>query len=219
MERKLPRRGTVRPGSDSLELESRSDSAAANEGALTWDQVFGPLDARTASREERSLWLDALYRNAMGDKEFWISGGGEESMWTWGASVDAFLDGNWVAVILCCQATCERLLAGRFVPFQMDESLAPPRWESMGMGRLLSELELRQAIDPDFAIELRRLVEYRKPFGHWKHMTDPLSLFRRARVVADADSYIDGEEAAMRLVVADATYAITTTIELLYGDV
>ena len=139
-------------------------------------------------------------------------------MWTWSAAGTAFMQGNWIATVLCCHAVCERALAGRFKPFWMNEADAPSRWQNMGLGRLLEELEKRGGIDPDVAARLRRMSEYRKPFGHWKDFMHPTGLFARARPLVQEDG-VDSEEAVIRVIVDDATRAIEITVEVLHGDV
>jgi hypothetical protein len=184
----------------------------------TWSEVFGPYDARSATAEQRGVFIDRLYERAMDGREFSLSGAGEEAMWTWSAAGTAFVQGNWIATVLCCHAVCERVLAGRFKPLWMDEALAPSRWQNMGLGRLLDELEKRDGIDSDVAARLRRMSEYRKPFGHWKDLMHPTGLFARAGSLLSQEDSLDSEEAVTRVIVDDATRAIEITVDVLYGD-
>ncbi len=193
--------------------------ASPSEHPASWSEVFGPYDARYATSEQRGSFIDRMYERAMEGREFWLSGAGEEAMWTWSAAGTAFMQGNWIATILCCHAVCERVLAGRFKPFWTDEAEAPRRWQSMGLGRLLEELEQRNAIDPAVAARLRRMSEYRKPFGHWKDFMHPTGLLARARPLLAQEDGLDSEEAVLRVIVDDATRAIEITVEVLYGDV
>jgi hypothetical protein len=65
------------------------------------------------SRQERISFLEGVLdelrpRHAAGT----LVTGGREALMLWEATVDAFVDGNWVAALLCAQATCERILGG-----------------------------------------------------------------------------------------------------------
>lgn len=155
----------------------------------------------------------------MGEQRYRLSGAGEEAFWTWHAAGTAFIQGNWIATVLCCHAVCERVLAGRFTTFWVDEEDAPRRWQQMGLGRLLDEIRRRDGIDPGAASKLQKMSEYRKPFGHWKEFTHPTSLFVRAKPLLAEEDDIDSDEAINRVLVDDATRAIEITIEMLYGDV
>lgn len=155
----------------------------------------------------------------MNGRDYWLSGAGEEAVWTWAAAASAFIQGNWIATILCCHAVCERSLAGRFGPFWMDESDVPNHWEHMGLGRLLGELEKQDRIEADLAARVRRMSEYRKPFGHWKNFDHPTSLYTRARVLLAEEVSLEGDEAVFRVLVDDATRAIQIAVEVLYGEI
>lgn len=184
-----------------------------------WAEVFRGFDARASTIEERALYVDRLIEGALGDREYLLSGAGVEATWAWAAAHQAFAQGNWIATTLCCHAVCERVVAGRFHPFWMNESDVPPRFEYMGLGRLIGELLKQRAIDPAIAERLVQLAEVRKPFGHWKPFNDSASLFSRTKKSFQDDPTANDDDAILSVLVDDATNAIAVTAMLLYGEV
>ena len=63
--------------------------------------------------EQRVELLDQTYdrlRRSQNGEAIWLIGGPETDR-LWDATISAFAHANWVATILCAQATCERTLA------------------------------------------------------------------------------------------------------------
>lgn len=85
---------------------------ANDERGLDWDDVFGDLDARTLSEEERLTFVNRHLLDALRGRDWAARGGGEESELVWSDALRTFVNGLWVACILCCHAACEREVAG-----------------------------------------------------------------------------------------------------------
>ncbi|MBF4601897.1 hypothetical protein ITJ55_13860 [Frigoribacterium sp. VKM Ac-1396] len=181
----------------------------------TWEEVFHSLDAATLTPEERLNFLNRRLAIVVGARDWGsLLTGGEEAMLTWQAAVDAFAQGNWVATLLCCQATCERTIAGLIAVTELGHENR--QWERMGMGRLL-DYAVEKALIPDsLSAELRLVCDRRKPYGHWKPVTDPSTPTMRvqAQMMEVPVSY---EDLWRGLLVQDATHAIATTLDLYYG--
>lgn len=191
----------------------------AEDQGFSWDDAFGDLDARTLTPDERLEFVDRHLEGALGDKGWSVRGGGEEAELVWRDALRSFVDGLWVACILCCHAVCEREVAGIIaISLANINDQLGTRWESFGLGRLLAEAE-RQGLLPSQTIEdLRALTEARKPYGHWRSFTHDESLNSRIRRESEATGHPDYLNLMERLVVRDATKAIVTTTRLFFGS-
>jgi hypothetical protein len=68
--------------------------------------------------------------------------GGREAHLLWYTTVDAYIAGNWVATILCGQATCERVLGGLVSLNELPGAgiIGPKGWERWGLGNLIKHI-------------------------------------------------------------------------------
>lgn len=71
-----------------------------------------PADLSPQQREARLNTVLADLRAGPSTAAGGLIVGGREAHLLWYATVDAYIAGNWVATILCGQATCERVLGG-----------------------------------------------------------------------------------------------------------
>lgn len=133
----------------------------------TWDDVFGSLDARTLDHDQRLDFINERIERALRGKTWAAMSGGDEGRLSWDAAIQAFLDGNWVAVVHCCHAVCERELAGVISAStaRMNDEV-DAKWEAFGMGKLLDEVAEHDLLPPELIDELRDLASRRKPYGH-----------------------------------------------------
>jgi len=189
-----------------------------NENELRWDDVFGGLDARTLDHDQRLNFINAKIANTLGAKNWAAMSGGEETQLVWDAAVRAFLEGNWLASLLCCHAVCEREIAGMLSLSRIRSDDLPKGWERLGMGGLLAEARMRNALPPQLVADLFEVAESRKPYGHWRSTTHDDSLLARTRREAEASGHEDRAELIERLIVRDATNAMATTISLYFGS-
>lgn len=185
----------------------------------SWDDVFGDLDVRTLDHDERLDFINAEIERALAGKSWAALSAGEEGQLAWDAAIRTFLDGIWVATILCCHVVCEREVAGVISTSRVRlNGVLPRKWEALGLGGLLREAE-RFALLPHNLIDaLHDLANARKPYGHWRSLVNEQSLFRRAQAEADLTGHTDHHNIVERLVVRDATNAMRTTIRLYFGS-
>lgn len=136
------------------------------------------------SDDERLELLNETYdalRRSQGGASIWLIGGPETDR-LWDATLGAFVHGNWVATILCAQATCERTLAALIHNvFAMGE--APKGWEWWGLGSLVKYCRKEKFVDGTLLDDVATLCEERKPYGHWRGPLDEGAL---QKVVLDA---------------------------------
>lgn len=144
--------------------------------------------------------------------------GGEETQLIWDAAVRAFLDGKWLASLRCCHAVCEREIAGILPLSRARSDNLPKGWERLGMGGLLGQVSKRNTLPPPLVAALFELVESRKPYGHWRSTIHDDSLLARTRRECEISGQEDRAELVERLIVRDATKAITTTVALYFGS-
>jgi len=185
----------------------------------SWDGVFGGLDARTLDHDERLDFINTRIERALAGKTWAILSGGEETQLVWDAAIRAFLEGNWLASLLCCHAVCEREIAGILsVSRTKLNDYLPKNWERLGMGGLVA-LVKKHGMLPDVIItDLLELAESRKPYGHWRSTIHDDSLLARAQREYEISGNPDRDELVQRLIVRDATNAMTTTISLYFGS-
>jgi len=191
----------------------------ADEDGLSWDEVFGSLDARTLDHDERLDFVNSKIELALAGKSWTILSGGEETQLVWDAAIRAFLDGNWLASLLCCHAVCERELAGilSLSRARLNDALAKD-WERLGMGGLLAEVRKHRLLPDNLIQSLLELVDSRKPYGHWRSAIHDDALLARAKREHEASGNPDRTELVQRLIVRDATNAMTTTVDLYFGS-
>ena len=183
---------------------------------LEWDEVFGGLDARTLDHDQRLEFINGKIETALAGKTWTALSGGEEGQLVWDAAVRAFLEGNWLASLLCCHAVCERELAGILTLYPDDQ--VPEGWERFGMGRLLVELKRLRRLPPDLIEDLFALSKSRKPYGHWRSSLADDAMMARVIRESEATGSVDRNELVQRLLVRDATNAMTTSVALYFGS-
>lgn len=102
---------------------------------VSWDDVFGDLDARVLDHDQRLYWINKRIQQTLRGKDWAAISAGEEGQLAWDAAVRAFLEGIWVACIFSCHVVCEREVAG--VLAMLPDEAKSKSWESFGLGRLL----------------------------------------------------------------------------------
>jgi len=148
--------------------------------------------------------------------------GGEEAHLLWDATVDAFVSGNWVATLLCAQATCERVLAGLMSLQDLPGvgATLPKNWEERwGLGRIIGFIREKALVPDPLLDEVQVLCERRKPFGHWRRPLDDGTVGRRVSdAVASGGWAADPHVLTQHLVAEDAAHAARTALALYYGN-
>lgn len=169
--------------------------------------------------EQRVELLDHTYdelRRSQHGAAIWIIGG-PETTHLWDATIAAFAHANWVATVLCAQATCERTLAS-LLQMVYVTGIAPPGWEGWGLGRLISHCRDQRLVDPRLLDDVQTLCDERKPYGHWRQ---PLAEGALQRVVFDAQDR--GDLRHPDLVIEDhlgdlALRSARTALRVHFGD-
>jgi hypothetical protein len=184
----------------------------------TEDTVVANLyisDSRSRRRRAKR-WLQiqavkaSLYR-----KGGWLMPGGMEASWLYDESCYSYVDGAYLAALLCAHASCERTLAGCLVSY---EERLPKGWSMWGLGKLIPKAYELGLIDEPLRDQLHRLGDLRKVSAHFKPPLEPNSVTSRAlrEVVTDRD--VENEDEYDALLRTDALMAIKITTELLLGD-
>lgn len=188
-------------------------------GEASWDDVFGDLDVRVLDHGQRLDWINDRIHRTLRGKNWAALSAGEEGQLAWDAAMRTFLEGIWVASIFCCHAVCEREVAGVLTTSnaRLDGEL-PKSWESKGLGGLLTLVRKHDLLPTDLIVELQRVADVRKPYGHWRSAIDEESLMTRVRVEHELTGNTNYANLVQRLVVRDATHSMETTIKLYFGS-
>lgn len=128
--------------------------------------------------------------------------GGEVAFAAWCEARSSFVNGNFVATVLLCQALAEQMLAA-YLDLGLDGEPLPRR---VTFRETLDRCEARGILSADDVQDLKRLADLRNPLSHHRHIDDPTNLSRRV-----LNERIAGEEHLRR----DATFAITMAVRLL----
>jgi hypothetical protein len=128
--------------------------------------------------------------------------GGEVAYMAWAEARSSFVNGNFVATVLLCQAMAEQVLAS-YLDMRLDTDGLPRR---IAFRDTLSRCEAKGIMSANDAGDFQKLADLRNPLSHHRHVDDPTNLTRR--VINDQ---IAGEEHLRR----DATFAIGMAVRLL----
>jgi len=101
-----------------------------------------PADLSPQQREARLNTVLADLRAGHSTAAGGLIVGGREAHLLWYATVDAYIAGNWVATILCGQATCERVLGSLVSLNELPGAgiIGPKGWERWGLGNLIKRI-------------------------------------------------------------------------------
>jgi hypothetical protein len=178
-----------------------------------------PADLSPQQREARLNTVLADLRAGHSTAAGGLIVGGREAHLLWYATVDAYIAGNWVATILCGQATCERVLGGLVSLNELPGAgiIGPKGWERWGLGNLIKHIRSLGWVPDDLLDDAMEVCEVRKPFGHWRRPLDPGTPGRRVADQLHTNWDLDPEELEERLIAADAERAAVTALRLYLG--
>jgi hypothetical protein len=133
--------------------------------------------------------------------------------------VDTWIAGTWVATILCAQATCERTLAGMVSLNALPGAgiKGPKQWERMGAGKLLQHVREQHWVPDGLIDDVNRLIEVRKPYGHWRGPVDENTIGGRMGEELLNEDDLNEDSLINRLLSKDAYHAASTALKLYFG--
>jgi hypothetical protein len=102
--------------------------------------------------------------------------GGETSYCAWREARRSFIHGNFMATILLCQALAEHTLAA----FLHAAALSNDLPQRISFSDTLKCCRDENVVSAQDAEDLRRLMNLRNPLSHFRNLSDPGNLSRRA---------------------------------------
>lgn len=128
--------------------------------------------------------------------------GGETTYAAWTEARTSFIHGNYVATVMLSQGLAEHILAS-FLEAGINGEKLPDR---ISFQETLRRCLTRGIIEQQDAEDLRRLMTLRNPLSHYRSISDPSNLSRRAmNTMVPAEIHLR----------ADASFAISMAIRLL----
>lgn len=127
---------------------------------------------------------------------------GEVAGWAWGEARSSFVNGNYLATVLVCQAMAEQMLAS-YLTMQLIPEPLPRR---VAFRDTLSRCEAQGIISAADARDFQRMADLRNPLSHYRHIDDLTNLTRRG-----INDQLGSDEQLRR----DATFAIGMAVRLL----
>ncbi|MFG2021981.1 hypothetical protein [Actinomadura geliboluensis] len=169
------------------------------------------------SRAERTQrWAEIRSIQAPFHREHgWLIPGGAEVSWLYDEAERAFIDGLFLATLLCAHAACERALAGCLLRYEEELDRNWLRW---GLGPLTKAAFERGLIDEQMKQDLQQVTELRKVSAHYKFPLEPNSVSRRAYEEFAETSTSSDEDALDAVLRRDALTSFRVATELLRGD-
>lgn len=181
-----------------------------------------PVDPSLITPDQRRELLEAAFQESWPDPlPGWLLLGGHEVEHIWQATVDSFVSGNWVATILCAQATCERTLAGIVSLQELPGRTGnpPSGWEGWGFGALLKYFRKQGWVPDDLLDELDHLCEARKPWGHWRRPLHKDSMHAKAAHIVLGQLFEeDFDDVHTRLLAQEAHRSAVIAMRLYFGN-
>lgn len=157
-------------------------------------------DEETRQRRARRWAHVQTIENRYWSSWGWLVPGGSEGVWLYADAVSAYVNGEYLAAIVCCHAAAERTLAARL---DLHEQLGG--LERAGLAPLVQRARDRNLIDDEARDHLLQLNDVRKPIAHFKPPFDPHSVTERLRPHSLRGDY---ESALDDLLRADAEHAL-----------
>ena len=170
----------------------------------------------TTRRGRAERWIEvraAQARFARGSG--WLVPGGVEAVWLYEEACRSYMNGMYMAALLCAHASCERVLAGRLDWYEVR---LPKDWVRWGLGRLAPAAFEAGLIDERLKDRILQLSELRKVSAHFKPPLAPNSIARRAVELFNLHPDLETEDGFDSLLRRDALSALETTTELLRGE-
>jgi hypothetical protein len=169
----------------------------------------------TTIEERAKRWselraIQAPYHQANG----WLVPGGSEAIWLYDEAERAFIDGLFLAALLCAHAACERVLAGCLLGYDERLDKNRRRW---GLGPLTAAAFKYGLIDEDLRNGLEQVTELRKISAHFKPPMEPKSVVVRTYRGLEAGSELS-EDALESTLRSDARTALEIATWLMRGD-
>jgi hypothetical protein len=168
--------------------------------------------ADNRSRRHRTKrWMQVRAAQAPLERESgWLIPGGMEASWLYDESCFSYVNGIYLAALLCAHASCERVLAGCLLSC---EARLPKGWSMWGLGKLAPAAQEFGLIDASLTTKLHQLSDIRKVSAHFKPPMEPNSIASRAFRNASDDSDASNEGPFDPLLQTDALIAITSFIQ------
>jgi hypothetical protein len=169
------------------------------------------------SRRRRAIrWLQlSSVQNEFEKESGWLIPCGVEPVWLYREACNSYINGMYLAALLCAHAACERVLAGCLLAY--EESL-PKGWRMWGLGKMIPVASERSLIDPPLKGRLEAISEPRKVSAHFKPPMTTNSVVNRVSQLYDDHAYHPLEDRLDNLLKTDALIALGTATELLHGD-
>lgn len=184
----------------------------------TEDVVCGHLflvDAESR-RRRAARWMDVRAIQARFHSDSgWLIPGGVEAVWLYEEACRSYMNGMYMAALLCSHSSCERVLAASLDSHERPLSKG---WAMWGLGRLVPAAFELGLIDEGLKDRLLQLSELRKVSAHFKPPLSPNSITRRAIELFDLRPELETEDGFDALLQMDAHAALDATTELLRGE-
>jgi hypothetical protein len=172
-------------------------------------------DANTRSARAQR-WADLRAVQAPYDRAWgWLVPGGTEVVWLYDEAGLAYVDGLFLATLLCAHAACERVLAGclQMYPEQPDKN-----WLRWGLGPLAKTAFERDLIDSALRDDLAQVTEVRKVSAHFKPPLTPNTVMLRASERAETSTAQSDDELLDEVLQDDAMFALKVATKLIRGN-
>lgn len=117
----------IEPLSEEAQVE-RWLAEQSDETPRVYTAVLHLRDAHTrAARAQR--WAEVRVVQSRYEPSWgWLVAGGQEALWLYYDSERAYVDGLFMASLLCAHATCERMIAGCLEPYREQRADLLVRW-------------------------------------------------------------------------------------------
>jgi hypothetical protein len=169
----------------------------------------------TSRRDRAERWIEVRAVQARFEcSAGWLIPGGVEAVWLYEEACRSYMNGMYMAALLCAHAGCERVLAGCL---DWYEGHLPKGWAMWGLGRLVPAAVEFGLIDERLEGSLLQLSELRKVSAHFKPPMSPNSIIRRAAELFNLHPELEAEDGFDNLLRSDALAALETSTELLRG--
>jgi hypothetical protein len=191
-------------------LEDRDEET---EEVITAQLFLADYESR---RDRARRWLEVwAVQRPFERADGWLIPGGAEADWLYEEACHSYVNGMYMAALLCAHASCERVLAGCL---NWYEDRLKKGWTMWGLGRLVPTAFDLGLIDEPLKERLLQISELRKVSAHFKPPLTPNSVASRATHLFVQHPELETEEGFDNVLRQDALKALEASTELLRGD-